>query len=120
MGAQSFANHLYPPVCPVEAVSRKLDGLVVIAVELSDKGKILSTTVLQSPDPELQKAALKSTLATTFRMPFLTEFGRRASGSGRLYFYFHCSSAPFRALLPSDFASPKVSTNGSQSNSETR
>jgi hypothetical protein len=103
LGAESFAISPKNPACPVAAVKRKLDGLVVIVIDVNDKGKIETANVLGSPDKTLRDAALRNALSTSFSMPRTGETQNTSFGSGRLFFYFHCSSFPYKALMPSDF-----------------
>lgn len=101
LGAEAFEVAPHNPGCPTEAINRKVDGLVVVAIEVSDKGKLETAKVLVSPSKSLGDAALRNTRSTSFRMPG-TEAEPSKPGAGRLFFYFHCSSFPFKALMPSD------------------
>jgi hypothetical protein len=102
LGAESFAINMHGPSCPVEAVKRQLNGLVVIAIDVDPKGVVERTEVLSSPDVSLSETALASTTRTSFRMPVIDTSGQPSFGTGRLFFYFKCSTSPFKALLPSD------------------
>jgi TonB family protein len=102
LGAESFAIDPRGPACPIEAENRKLDGLVVIQIEVNNRGRIQTAHVLGSPDKSLSDAALRSALTTSFRMPKMDGTQETMFGLGRLFFYFHCSSRPFEGQMPSD------------------
>lgn len=102
LGAESFAIDPKNASCPVEAVKRKLDALVVIAIDVNSRGKVETAKVLGSPDKTLSEAAVNNSLATSFLMPRANNNQQPSFGSGRLFYYFHCSSFPFKALMPSD------------------
>jgi TonB family protein len=96
LGAESFAIRQELPSCPAASLRRKLDGLVVVAIDVNSKGAVTRATILTSPDKIFEPGALRSATAATFRMH------DGMPGTGRLFYYYRCSQYPFKPLTPSD------------------
>jgi hypothetical protein len=105
LGAQSFADHLSTPACPDVDKKNKVDGLVVIEIQVNPRGTVTKATALQYPDFALSTLASESAAQARFRVPSIPGAEKGLRATGRLFYYFRCSSAPFRAMLPSEFPS---------------
>ena len=101
-GAESFARTLDPPTCTSQLINSKTSGLVVLAFTANKKGRVTSTKILESPGDGASEAVTSAAKRAIFEMPWPEESKDAHPGTGRLFFYFHCSSFPLVVEQPKD------------------
>jgi TonB family protein len=90
------------PAYPEAAKQKGITGVVVIMVRVRDRGKPISTTILEATDPILAKAVQKTVDETLFD---LTRSGlqRGVYAAGRVIFYFHHEHDNWSVSYPDEF-----------------